>query len=174
MSKTSPSLARRLLTGPNLLQSSFRFPVSQNRLFFLSINTNLSPFASNTTESQLRSKKKSEELNMSYLNRVWMATGFAVVNGHTDQGLKWKSGLKSLQHNKKRFSSSTAGTGGDTADLRPLSSMLGSGMDGFRVNNNGEQRVKQADESLRQVILEESFEVVKSRRREEVDRVDLR
>ncbi|KAI8009159.1 hypothetical protein LOK49_LG07G02312 [Camellia lanceoleosa] len=94
---------------------------------------------------------------MSYLNRVWMATSVAVVNGHTDQGCKLKSGLKYLNHGKQRFSSSSssssaAGSGGDAADLRPLASMVGSDLGGFMGTSNGEERRKQADDSLRQVM----------------------
>ncbi len=93
---------------------------------------------------------------MSCINRVWMAAGVAVVNGHTDQGHKFKSGLKSLQHGKKRFSSSSSssstGAGMDPADLRPLSGMLGSDVGGFLGNNGGDDRRKQADESLKQVM----------------------
>ncbi|XAR55455.1 hypothetical protein NMG60_11035526 [Bertholletia excelsa] len=94
---------------------------------------------------------------MSYLNRVWMAASVAVVNGHTDQAGKLKSGIKSLQHGKIRFSSSSSSSsssaaGSDPADLRPLSSMLGSDLGGFAASNSGDERRKQADESLRQVM----------------------
>ncbi|KAL8506667.1 hypothetical protein ACS0TY_017530 [Phlomoides rotata] len=33
---------------------------------------------------------------MSSLNRLWVAAGVSVVNSHSDQGQKLKSGLKSL------------------------------------------------------------------------------
>lgn len=85
---------------------------------------------------------------MSYLNRVWMAASVAVVNGHTDQGHKWRSGLKTLNHNKKRLLTSS----GDGTDLRPLASMFGSDVGGFLGNGKGEERRKQSDESLRQVM----------------------
>ncbi|GMP92459.1 hypothetical protein CsSME_00042681 [Camellia sinensis var. sinensis] len=82
-----------------------------------------------------------------------MATSVTVVNGHTDQGCKLKSGLKYLNHGKQCFSSSSsAGSGGDAADLRPLASMVGSDLGGFMGTSNGEERRKQADDSLRQVI----------------------
>ncbi|KAL0354199.1 UNVERIFIED_CONTAM: hypothetical protein Sangu_1001200 [Sesamum angustifolium] len=59
---------------------------------------------------------------MSYMNRLWMAASVAVVNGHSDQGQKLKSGLKSLNHSKRRFLSN----GGDSSDFRPLSGVLNS------------------------------------------------
>ncbi|XP_009763651.1 uncharacterized protein [Nicotiana sylvestris] len=87
---------------------------------------------------------------MSYLNRVWVAATVAVVNGHSDHGQKVKSGLKSLHHSKKRFSSSSTSSGADA--LRPLSGMLGSDVGGFIGSGNGEEKRKQADDSLRQVM----------------------
>ncbi|KAH7860600.1 hypothetical protein Vadar_015366 [Vaccinium darrowii] len=86
---------------------------------------------------------------MSYLNRLWMAATVAVVNGHADQGCKLKSGIRPLHHSKQRVSSSSAAAGGSPADLRPLSSMTRSELDGFM---GGEERRKQADDSLRQVM----------------------
>ncbi|KVH95925.1 uncharacterized protein LOC112528202 [Cynara cardunculus var. scolymus] len=80
---------------------------------------------------------------MSYLNRVWMTAGVAIVNGHTDQGNKLKSSVKSFQQGKKAFSSSSAGA--DPADFRPLSGVVGSEV-------GGEERMKQSDDSLRQVM----------------------
>ncbi|KAK1408798.1 hypothetical protein QVD17_40849 [Tagetes erecta] len=84
---------------------------------------------------------------MSYMSRVFMTAGVAVVNGHTDQGHKLKSGIKSLQQGKKAFTSSVSGN--DPADLRPLSGVLGSDVGGLY---NGEERRKQSDESIRQVM----------------------
>ncbi|KAG8364646.1 hypothetical protein BUALT_Bualt18G0019000 [Buddleja alternifolia] len=83
---------------------------------------------------------------MSCINRLWMAASVSVVNSHSDQGQKLKSGLKSLNQGRKHFFS---GHGQDAADLRPLSGVLNSEMGGF--HGGGDQR-KQADESLRQVI----------------------
>nr|GFB66381.1 serine/threonine-protein kinase [Tanacetum cinerariifolium] len=80
---------------------------------------------------------------MSFMSRVFMTTGVAVANGHTDQGHKLKSGIKSIQHGKKAFTSSV--TGADATDLRPLSGVLGSDV-------GGEQRRNQTDDSLRQVM----------------------
>ena len=77
-----------------------------------------------------------------------MAASVAVVNGHPDQGHKLKSAVKSLHHGKRRFSSS--GTGGNPADLRPLSAMIGSDL--AVGSGNGDERRKQAEESLRQVM----------------------
>ncbi|KAL7000288.1 hypothetical protein U1Q18_001436, partial [Sarracenia purpurea var. burkii] len=88
---------------------------------------------------------------MSYLNRIWMAASVAVVNGHTDPVCKLKSGLKSLHHGKKRFSASPVEAGGNPADLRPISSLLDSDLGGFLGSSGGgEERTKQADDSLRQ------------------------
>ncbi|CAN4104891.1 unnamed protein product [Withania somnifera] len=81
---------------------------------------------------------------MNYLNRVWVATTVAVVNSHADHGQKLKSGIKSL-HGSKRLSSSSDG-------LRPMSGMLGSGIGGFIGSGKGEEKRKQADDSLRQVM----------------------
>ncbi|KAH7843742.1 hypothetical protein Vadar_020257 [Vaccinium darrowii] len=69
-----------------------------------------------------------------------MAASVAVVNGHPDQGHKLKSGLKSLHHGKKRLA--------DPVDLRPFSAVIGSDLD----LDAGEDRRKQADESIRQVM----------------------
>ncbi|CAI9275517.1 unnamed protein product [Lactuca saligna] len=84
---------------------------------------------------------------MSYLSRVFMTAGVAVANGHTDQGHKLKSGIKSFQQGKKAFSSS--GSGADPVDLRPLSGILGSDVGGLL---GGEERRKQSDDSLRQAM----------------------
>ncbi|KAL8188726.1 hypothetical protein R6Q57_029746 [Mikania cordata] len=40
---------------------------------------------------------------MSCMNRVWMTAGVAIVNGHTDQGHKLKSGMRSFHQRKKAF-----------------------------------------------------------------------
>ncbi|KAL4569882.1 hypothetical protein LXL04_025528 [Taraxacum kok-saghyz] len=73
---------------------------------------------------------------MTSLNRVLMAAGVAVANGHTDQGYKLKSLVNSFRHGKKAF----------TSDLRPLSSLLRSNV------NVGDRKTTQSDESLRQVM----------------------
>ncbi|KAK4397986.1 UNVERIFIED_CONTAM: hypothetical protein Scaly_1188400 [Sesamum calycinum] len=85
---------------------------------------------------------------MSYMNRLWMAASVAVVNGHSDQGQKLKSGLKSLNHSKRRFLSN----GGDGADFRPLSGVLNSEFGDFVGGGGSDDKRKQADESLRQVM----------------------
>ncbi|KAL3820968.1 hypothetical protein ACJIZ3_006873 [Penstemon smallii] len=82
---------------------------------------------------------------MSYINRAWMAATVAVVNTHSDQGQKLKSGLKSLNHGKKRYMSVA-----DAADLRPLSGFLNSDLGGF--SGGGEDKRKKAEESLHQVM----------------------
>nr|KAJ0215149.1 hypothetical protein LSAT_V11C300117570 [Lactuca sativa] len=74
---------------------------------------------------------------MASVNRIWMAAGVAVVNGHTDQGYKLKSLLiNSFRHGKKAF----------TSDLRPLSGLLISDV------SVGDKKTTQSDESLRQVM----------------------
>ncbi|KAI3698273.1 hypothetical protein L2E82_41679 [Cichorium intybus] len=73
---------------------------------------------------------------MTSLNRVWMAAGVAVANGHTDQGYKLKSLVNSFRHGKKAF----------TSDLRPLLGLLRSNV------NVGDRKTTQSDESLRQVM----------------------
>ncbi|KAH6785564.1 Wound-responsive family protein [Perilla frutescens var. hirtella] len=85
---------------------------------------------------------------MSYMNRVWMAASVAVVNGHADQGQKLKSGLKSINHGKKRFFTA----GGDAADLRPLSGALNTDIEGCAASGGGNERRRQGDDSLRQVM----------------------
>ncbi|XWS68576.1 hypothetical protein CRYUN_Cryun04dG0102100 [Craigia yunnanensis] len=71
---------------------------------------------------------------MSYLNRVWMATSVAVVQGHSEnQGQNWKSGVKFLQRGQRSL------FGGDSSDLRPISGMVGN-------------CDVQADESIRRVM----------------------
>jgi hypothetical protein len=84
---------------------------------------------------------------MSYLNRVWMAASVAVVQGHTDQGRKVKPGLKSLQLGKRKFFS-----GSDSADLRPISGMIGLDFAGFLGSSEADERPRQAEESLRRVM----------------------
>ena len=84
---------------------------------------------------------------MSYLNRVWMAASVAVVQSHSDQGHKWKTGFKSLQHGKRKFFSDT---GSDASHLRPLSGMIGSDLPGFLGNDDGNH--ERPDESLKRVM----------------------
>ncbi|KAG6404869.1 hypothetical protein SASPL_132446 [Salvia splendens] len=80
---------------------------------------------------------------MSYFNRVWMAASVAVVNGHSEQGQKLKSGLTSLNHGKKRLFSSSG------ADLRPFSA---TDMEGIAAAAGSGERRDQADDLLRQVM----------------------
>ncbi|GFP89545.1 hypothetical protein PHJA_001098100 [Phtheirospermum japonicum] len=69
---------------------------------------------------------------MSHMNRLWVAAGVAVVNGHSD-------------HGKKRF--------GDAADLRPISGVLNSEVGGpFGGGGGGEEKRRQSEDSLRQVM----------------------
>ncbi|CAN1220517.1 hypothetical protein LINPERPRIM_LOCUS1925 [Linum perenne] len=77
---------------------------------------------------------------MNQLNKVWMAATVAVVQPpHPDQGTKWRSGIQSLHHGKRRFFS---------ADLRPLAGAeIGSDLAGVV-----DDRVRQCDESLRRVM----------------------
>ncbi|OWM78613.1 hypothetical protein CDL15_Pgr002784 [Punica granatum] len=85
---------------------------------------------------------------MSCLNRAWMAVGVAAVQGHSDQGVRLKSGLKSLQSTKRMFLS-----GGESADLRPLAGMVGSKLDGnVAGHRDGDDGRRQTDESLRNVM----------------------
>ncbi|PON81922.1 Wound-responsive family protein [Trema orientale] len=84
---------------------------------------------------------------MNYLNRVWIAASVAVVQGHTDQA-KWKSGLRSLQLNRRRFSSSS---GGESAGLRPLAGAA-AGLVLTGLIGNCEDRIRQADESIQRVM----------------------
>lgn len=76
---------------------------------------------------------------MGYLTKIWIPAAVAVVNGHADQGLKLRSGLKSFHQCKNRFSSA-AGSGGAAA------AVVGSGFVG-----EGERR-RDAEENLRQVM----------------------
>lgn len=84
---------------------------------------------------------------MSYLNRVGMAASVAVAQGHTEIGHKWKSGLKSLRQGRRLLSS-----GENPADLRPLSSLVGSeGPEAVR-SCDIDERIAQTDDSLRRVM----------------------
>ncbi|CAL1406748.1 unnamed protein product [Linum trigynum] len=86
---------------------------------------------------------------MNHLNRVWMAATVAVVQApHADQGTKWKSGLQSLHHGKRRFFSGS----GDAADLRPLSSAVVSDRAGVAGSRDADESVRQSDESIRRVM----------------------
>ncbi|GMP54377.1 hypothetical protein CsSME_00019573 [Camellia sinensis var. sinensis] len=92
---------------------------------------------------------------MSYhLNRVWMATSVAIVNGQSNQVHKLKSGFNSLSHGENRSSSSSSvADGGNPAYLRPFSGMVGSNIGEFMGNSsNREEKRKHADESLRLVM----------------------
>ncbi|EPS65042.1 hypothetical protein M569_09740, partial [Genlisea aurea] len=88
---------------------------------------------------------------MSSLNRLWMAASVAVVNGHNEQGIKLKSGLKSAGNgrNKRFFSSgrSDGGNGQESPDFRPLYTSV----EALRGGDDDEQR-RQSEESVRQVI----------------------
>ena len=84
---------------------------------------------------------------MSYLNRVGMAASVAVAQGHTEIGHKWKSGLKSLRQGRKLLSS-----GENPADLRPLSSLVGSEGPEAVQSFDAAERIAQSEESLRRVM----------------------
>ncbi|WCJ30618.1 hypothetical protein M5689_012165 [Euphorbia peplus] len=81
---------------------------------------------------------------MAYLNRACMAATMAVVQGHPDQGSKFKSTFKSLQHGKR-----TIFTNGPSSDLRPLSAASEPDHSGVPVSPRDNDR---KDESLRQVM----------------------
>ncbi|KAG7011951.1 hypothetical protein SDJN02_26859, partial [Cucurbita argyrosperma subsp. argyrosperma] len=84
---------------------------------------------------------------MSYLNRVGMAASVAVAQGHTEIGHKWKSGLKSLRQGRRLLSS-----GENPADLRPLSSLVGSEGPGAVRSLDADERMAQTEDSLRRVM----------------------
>ncbi|KAE8645762.1 hypothetical protein Csa_020269 [Cucumis sativus] len=84
---------------------------------------------------------------MSYLNRVGMAASVAVAQGHTEIGHKWKSGLKSLRQGRRLLSS-----GENSADLRPLSSLVGSEGSGSVRSCDVDERIAQSEDSLRRVM----------------------
>ncbi|CAN4103380.1 unnamed protein product [Withania somnifera] len=87
---------------------------------------------------------------MSYLSRVWVATTVAFVNSHADHGQKFKSGIQSIR-GTKHFSSSSS-SGADVDGLRSMSGLLGSDVGGFIGSGKGEEKRKQADDTLRQVM----------------------
>ncbi|KAL2331745.1 hypothetical protein Fmac_019326 [Flemingia macrophylla] len=85
---------------------------------------------------------------MSYLNRVWMAATVAVAQGHTDPGHKCKTALTSINHTRSRLFSA-----GALSDFRPLSGVVGSDVTGAVTGNSDvDNRVRQADDSLRKVM----------------------
>ncbi|OVA07998.1 Protein of unknown function wound-induced [Macleaya cordata] len=84
---------------------------------------------------------------MSYFGRVWMAASVAVVQGHTDQGFKWNTGLRSLQFTTKRLSSSES-----SVDFRPFAGVLSSDFGLFLRGTGGNDKRKQADESLQKAM----------------------
>nr|DAD26534.1 TPA_asm: hypothetical protein HUJ06_028002 [Nelumbo nucifera] len=71
---------------------------------------------------------------MNYMSRVWMAASVAMVQGHTDQGFKWNSGLGPQKSANKGLSS--------TGKLRWT----------FARGDSGDDRRQQADESLQKVM----------------------
>ncbi|KAF8369886.1 hypothetical protein HHK36_005454 [Tetracentron sinense] len=79
---------------------------------------------------------------MSYLSRVWVAASVSVVQGHTDQGFQWNSGLKNLPFNMKTFSSG----------FRPFSVVLGSDIGFFTGSGREDEKRQHADESLHHVM----------------------
>ncbi|KAG8386919.1 hypothetical protein BUALT_Bualt03G0198900 [Buddleja alternifolia] len=80
----------------------------------------------------------------SYMNRVWMAAAsVSVVNSHPDQ-----AGQK-LKYGKKLFSSSAVA---DSADLRPLTGVLNSSEFDGLIGGGGDDKRKQAEESLHRVM----------------------
>ncbi|RWV77620.1 hypothetical protein GW17_00061524, partial [Ensete ventricosum] len=79
---------------------------------------------------------------MGYLNRVWMAATVAVVQGHTDHGIN-SSQLRSLHRAGDRLASAAAAATG----LGIGRALGGAG---------AEERRKQADDSLRQVIAKDA------------------
>ncbi|KAL0327902.1 UNVERIFIED_CONTAM: hypothetical protein Scaly_2222800 [Sesamum calycinum] len=89
---------------------------------------------------------------MRCVNRLWMATSVAVVNSHSDQGQKLKSALKSLNHGKKHFfPGNIRGHGPDAESLRPFSAIMKPELGGFLIGG-GDEQMKPAEESLRQVM----------------------
>ncbi|KAE8669702.1 putative structural molecule [Hibiscus syriacus] len=79
---------------------------------------------------------------MSYLNRVWMATSVALVQGRGEnRAQKWKSGINFLRRGQRRLFDGTH------SDLRPISGAIGSDLYGMVGNREG-----QADESIRRVM----------------------
>lgn len=150
--------------GPTHLRfpvSSFRF--LQNRfsplsykytltLSQLSIQQNSLTIPLKSTQHTYTYRNTHSNYTMAYLNRVWAAATVAVVNGHSDHGGQTlKSGLRSIQHGRRRFSSSSS-SGAEHADVRPISSIAGGDHAGAVMNCNGDDVRKQADESLRQVM----------------------
>ncbi|KAI9075330.1 hypothetical protein K1719_042735 [Acacia pycnantha] len=76
-----------------------------------------------------------------------MAATVAVAQGHSDSGHKCKTGLISIQQNRRRLFSA-----GDPSDLRPLAGMMGSNVPGVMENCDVDSQRSQADDSLRKVM----------------------
>ncbi|KAK9085062.1 hypothetical protein Sjap_025473 [Stephania japonica] len=81
---------------------------------------------------------------MSYLGRVWMAASVAVVQSHTDQGVKWNAGV--MRSSKRWFS------GEGLAGVRPFAGVLDLDLDFAPARSGGEERRKQTDDSLRKAM----------------------
>lgn len=98
-------------------------------------------FSNNLTASRRNLSDLKEDEKMSYINRVWMAATVAVVQGHTDQGFRWNSGLRSLHVGKNRVSS---------YGLRSFSS--GSDLGWVFGAGNRDEKLRQADDSLQKAM----------------------
>ncbi|OAY35227.1 hypothetical protein MANES_12G082700v8 [Manihot esculenta] len=84
---------------------------------------------------------------MNYLNRVCIAASVAVVQGHPDQGSRWRSSAKSLQPGNRRFFST-----GNPSELGPLTGAAGSDCDGVPESPRSVEGPREYDESLRRVM----------------------
>ncbi|WOK91906.1 hypothetical protein Cni_G00597 [Canna indica] len=78
---------------------------------------------------------------MSQLSRVWMAASVAVVQGHTAEGSVKSSALRSLHRAAGRLASAS-----------PAAVAAGLGIGRAMGGAGGEDRRKQADDSLRKAM----------------------
>lgn len=138
---TSPSISEKAAHNNNSTSRQFLITKLVGHFVLTKKTSRRFIFSCNLTTSRRDLTNLPEDEKMSYLSRVWMAATVAVVQGHTDQGFKWNSGLGSLQQGKNRLSSS---------GLRPLSS--GSDLGVSLGAGNGDEKRRQADESLQKAM----------------------
>ncbi|KAG6469282.1 hypothetical protein ZIOFF_073989 [Zingiber officinale] len=107
----------------------------------LEISTESSAIGSDRTEIAAIQEKRAEK--MSHLTRVWMAASVAVMQGHSEGGLKSMSVRCSLQSASNHVVSASAGAAATASGLGVGRALRGAG---------AEDRRNQVDDSLQKVM----------------------